>query len=125
MDVLKAIFDSVFNIVTSCFNAIDIDLFGVGFTILDYFIAVLLLGLVIRFLGKSLSISDSFNMLSLDLKNLPSISNDKRKNSIVSKIYTDEGIRSSIRIKETSSDGSMTNVFGVDNFYRYLDSSDE
>ena len=93
MDVLKAIFDSVFNIVAACFNAIDIDLFGVGFTILDFFISVLLLGLVFRFLGKSLSVSDSFSLTSLDLKNMSSISNQQRETYIIKSVYKDGQLR--------------------------------
>lgn len=93
MDILKAIFDSVFNIVAGCFSAIDIDLFGVGFTILDFFISVLLLGLVFRFLGKSLSISDSFSLASLYLKNMSSISNQQRETFIIKNVYKDGTLR--------------------------------
>lgn len=104
MDVLKAIFDSVFNIVVSCFNAIDIDLFGVGFTILDYFIAVLLLALVFRFLGKSLSVSDQFNLLSLDIGSITSISNNNRERYIIKRTFnpTGEGITITQRVDHSN-----------------------
>lgn len=115
MDVLKAIFDSVFNIVVSCFNAIDIDLFGVGFTILDYFIAVLLLALVFRFLGKSLSVSDQFNLLSLDIGSITSISNNNRERYIVKRIFNDTGEGISITQRVDHSNG-LTDIYEYSHF---------
>lgn len=82
--ILTNIFNYIFSIVVSCFNALDVDLFGVGFTVLDSLIAIALIALVFKFLGKSFESTDKFNFLSILSSNtvLKNISNRDRENQL-------------------------------------------
>lgn len=121
MNILTAIFNSVFSVISSCFNAIDIDMFGSGFTILDFFIAILLLGLVFRFLGKSLAVGDRFNLFSV-VGSTSVISNSSREKQItsVSNIHNLDNNSIVFNYRRTLRDSKgNTTTDGVTSTYHY------
>lgn len=80
------IVDFFFVIFKECFNLINVDFFGLGFTWLEFILAGTLLFIIISFIKGVVGVGDSVNFdgIVFGLKRQSQISNANRENEITS-----------------------------------------
>ena len=84
------IIDFFFGIFKECFNVLNVDFFGFGFTWLEFILAGTLLFIIISFLKGVVGVGDSFDFdgIIFGLKRQSQISNANRENEISSMSIT-------------------------------------